>query len=105
MGCEFTAMGCEFTAIGLKIIKACRTGLEPVTLASLMRKTFREHSGSIQGTFREHSGNIQGTFRERFRNIQGTFTLKKWTRPLGEMMRMIISPFGQLGLWAPSPGV
>jgi hypothetical protein len=28
------------------------------------QKTFREHSGNIQGTFREHSGNIQGTFRE-----------------------------------------
>jgi hypothetical protein len=35
-------------------------------------RTFREHSGNIQGTFREHSGNMQGTFREHSGNIQGT---------------------------------
>jgi hypothetical protein len=29
--------------------------------ASAVQRTFREHSGNIQGTSREHPGNIQGT--------------------------------------------
>jgi hypothetical protein len=51
----------------------------------------------IQGTF----GVIQGTFGV----IQGTFCVIQGTFGVIQMMLMIISPFGQLGLWAPSSGM
>jgi hypothetical protein len=37
--------------------------------------------------------------------IQGTFSAIQRIFSVIQMMMMIISPFGQLGLWAPSSGV
>jgi hypothetical protein len=39
-------------------------------LLHLQRRTFRAHSGPIQGTFREYSGPYQGTSREHSGPIQ-----------------------------------
>jgi hypothetical protein len=59
--------------------------------------------GVIQGTF----GVIQGTFgviQGTFGVIQGTFGVIQ--RLFGVIQRLMIrSPFGQVGLWAPSSGV